>query len=125
MINEAITKINDEMEKENNPYVKVIGEYLLGLIKNDETTAEKILANDKSIMKSLEEMRKAAEKVKVGNMAMISDEEGFSIVLKYFGIEKSEPKVIDDIKAVNIIERKVDKEEASEDMLDISLDAYL
>ena len=125
MINEAITKINDEMEKENNPYVKVIGEYLLGLIKNDETTAEKILDNDKSIMKSLEEMRKAAEKVKVGNMAMISDEEGFSIVLKYFGIEKSEPKVIDDIKAVNIIERKVDKEEASEDMLDISLDAYL
>ena len=125
MINEAITKINDEMEKENNPYVKVIGEYLLGLIKNNETAAEKILDKDKSIMKSLEEMRKAAEKVKVGNMAMISDEEGFSIVLKYFGIEKSEPKVIDDIKAVNIIERKVDKEEASEDMLDISLDAYL
>lgn len=125
MINEAITKINDEMEKENNPYVKLIGEYLLEVIKNNETAAEKILDKDKSIMKSLEEMRKAAEKVKVGNMAMISDEEGFSIVLKYFGIEKSEPKVIDDIKAVNIIERKVDKEEASEDMLDISLDAYL
>ena len=125
MINEARTKINDEMEKENNPYVKLIGEYLLEVIKNNETAAEKILDKDKSIMKSLEEMRKAAEKVKVGNMAMISDEEGFSIVLKYFGIEKSEPKVIDDIKAVNIIERKVDKEEASEDMLDISLDAYL
>ena len=125
MINESITKINDEMEKENNPYVKLIGEYLLEVIKNNETAAEKILDKDKSIMKSLEEMRKAAEKVKVGNMAMISDEEGFSIVLKYFGIEKSEPKVIDDIKAVNIIERKVDKEEASEDMLDISLDAYL
>ncbi|WP_294186390.1 Cas9 inhibitor AcrIIA9 family protein [uncultured Clostridium sp.] len=125
MINEARTKINDEMEKENNPYVKLIGEYLLEVIKNNETAAEKILDKDKSIMKSFDEMRKVAEKVKVGNMAMISDEEGFSIVLKYFGIEKSEPKVIDDIKAVNIIERKVDKEEASEDMLDISLDAYL
>lgn len=125
MINKAITKINDEMKKENNPYVKLIGEYLLEVIKNNETAAEKILDKDKSIMKSFDEMRKVAEKVKVGNMAMISDEEGFSIVLKYFGIEKSEPKVIDDIKAVNIIERKVDKEEASEDMLDISLDAYL
>ena len=125
MINKAITKINDEMKKENNPYVKLIGEYLLEVIKNNETAAEKILDKDKSIMKSFDEMRKVAEKVKVGNMAMISDEEGFSIVLKYFGIEKSDTKVIDDIKAVNIIERKVDKEEASEDMLDISLDAYL
>ena len=124
MINEAITKINDEMEKENNPYVKVIGEYLLGLIKNDETTAEKILANDKSIMKSLEEMRKAAEKVKVGNMAMISDEEGFSIVLKYFGIEKSGPKASAYIKAADVMPKE-NKEEAIQDMLNISLDAYL
>ena len=117
MINEARTKINDEMEKENNPYVKVIGEYLLGLIKNDETTAEKILDNDKSIMKSLEEMRKAAEKVKVGNMAMISDEEGF-------GIEKSGSKASAYIKAADVMPKE-NKEEAIEDMLNISLDAYL
>lgn len=124
MINEARTKINDEMEKENNPYVKLIGEYLLEVIKNNETAAEKILDKDKSIMKSLEEMRKAAEKVKVGNMAMISDEEGFSIVLKYFGIEKSGPKASAYIKAADVMPKE-NKEEAIEDMLNISLDAYL
>lgn len=124
MINKAITKINDEMKKENNPYVKLIGEYLLEVIKNNETAAEKILDKDKSIMKSSEEMRKAAEKVKVGNMAMISDEEGFSIVLKYFGIEKSGPKASAYIKAADVMPKE-NKEEAIEDMLNISLDAYL
>ena len=111
MINKAITKINDEMKKENNPYVKLIGEYLLEVIKNNETAAEKILDKDKSIMKSFDEMRKVAEKVKVGNMAMISDEEGFSIVLKYFGIEKSGPKASAYIKAADVMPKE-NKEEA-------------
>ncbi|GAB6170062.1 hypothetical protein JCM1393_25220 [Clostridium carnis] len=72
MIDKAIEKISDEIEKEKNAYVKVIGQYLLGIINNNEDAAEKILDKDKTIMKSLEAMRKEAEKVKVGNMAMIS-----------------------------------------------------
>lgn len=122
MIEKAIKKINDEIKKENNPYVKVIGQYLLGIVKNNEDAAEKILAEDKTIMKSLDEMRKEAEKVKVGNMAMLSDEEGFAIVLKYFGIEKEENNNIDNSK---VIDFKAKKEEKEEDLLDISLDDYL
>lgn len=122
MIERAIKKINDEIKKENNPYVKVIGQYLLSIVKNNEDAAEKVIAEEKSIMKSLEEMRKEAEKVKVDNMAILSDEEGFAIVLKYFGIEKEENINID---AVKVIDFKAKKEEKKEDVLDISLDDYL
>lgn len=124
MIERAIEKINDEIKKENNPYVKVIGEYLLGIVKNNEVAAEKILSKDKSIMKSLDEIRKEAEKVKVGNMAMISDEEGFNIVLKYFGIEKEENKN-NEIDNSKVIDFKDKKEEKGENLLNISLDDYL
>lgn len=125
MLDKAIKKINDEMEKEKNPYVKVIGEYLLGVIKNNESATEKVLDKDKSIMKSLDVMRKAAEKVKVGNMAMLSDEEGFSIVLKYFGIDKANKEEAKAISKDNVIDFKAKKEEKEEDILNISLDDYL
>lgn len=122
MLNKAIKKINDEIEKEKNPYVKVIGKYLLGVIADNEGAAEKILAADKTIMKSLEAMRKAAEKNKVGNMAMISDEEGFAIVLKYFEIKQEKKK---DINNKKVIDFKAKKEEKEEDIFNVSLDDYL
>lgn len=125
MINKAIKKINDEIEKEKNPYVKVIGEFLLSVIEGDEVVAEKIMANDKSIMKSLDSMRKEAEKVKVGNMAMISDEEGFAIVLKYFDIKKDKKEDVKVNRADNVIDFKTKKSDKEEDLFNASLDDYL
>jgi hypothetical protein len=122
VIDKAIKKINEEIKKENNPYVKVIGEYLLEVIRNNEHAAEKILDKDKTIMKSLDAMRKEAEKNKIGNMAMISDEEGFAIVLKYFAIKKEENKEIDNVK---VIDFKTKKEEKEEDIFNVSLEDYL
>jgi len=122
MLDKAIKKINDEIEKEKNPYVKVIGEYLLKVIADNEGAAEKILEADKTIMKSLEAMRKAAEKNKVGNMAMLSDEEGFAIVLKYFEMKQEKKK---DINNKKVIDFKAKKEEKEEDIFNVSLDDYL
>lgn len=82
----AIDKIKAEMDKEKNPYVQVVGEFMLGQIEKYPEAAEKVLATDKTILKSLEEMRKVASKKKVGNVAMLSDAEAFEVVLKYFGI---------------------------------------
>lgn len=87
MKEKAVEKINAEMQKEKNAYVEVIGDFLLKQLEVIPGAAEKILDKDKSIMKSLNEMRKAAEKKKVGNYAVLTDQEGFEIVLKYFGIE--------------------------------------
>lgn len=125
MINKAIKKINEEIEKEKNPYVKVIGEYLLGVIENSEAAAEKILEKDKTIMNSLGAMRKEAEKVKVGNMAMLTDEEGFAIVLKYFGIDKENKEKAKIINTDKIIDFKAKRAEKEEGIFNVSLDDYL
>lgn len=87
MFKDAIAKLQAEMDKnKQNPYIKVIGDFLIQHLEGTPGSAEKILNKDKTIGKSLDEMRKAAEKKKVGNCAMLTDEEGFGIVLKYFGV---------------------------------------
>lgn len=123
MLENAIKKIKDEIEKENNPYVKVIGKYLLGVLKDNESAAEKILTEDKTIMKSLKEMEKEAQKVKVGNMGFLTDEEGYAIVLKYFDITKEINKSINNENVIDFKSKKIEKQE--EDILSISLDDYL
>lgn len=123
MLENAIKKIKDEMEKENNPYVKVIGKYLLGVLKDNESAAEKILTEDKTIMKSLKEMEKEAQKVKVGNMGFLTDEEGYAIVLKYFDITKEKNESINNENVIDFKSKKIEKQE--EDILSISLDDYL
>lgn len=85
---EAVTKITKEIEdNKNHPYIKVIGEFLLGYIEKNPEAAKKILDNDKTIGKSLEAMKNEAQKKQHNGMAMLTDQEGFQIVLNYFGIE--------------------------------------
>lgn len=56
-------------------------------LEANPSAAEKIIVKEKSIKGSIAEMRKEAEKQKVGNVAVLSDAEGFAAVLKYYGIE--------------------------------------
>lgn len=94
MLTNAITKIKTEIEKNNNnPYIQVVGGFLIQHIEKNPQDAEKIMNNEKTIAKSLDEMRKAAEKKKVGNCAVLTDQEGFAVVLKYFGIEAAQVNV--------------------------------
>jgi hypothetical protein len=96
---QATKKLQSEMDKSKNKYVKVIGEFLLEHIQVNPQDAGKFLDKDKTIAKSLDAMRKAAEKVKEGNMAMLSDAEGFAVVLKYFGID-GEPQAVQTVPTV-------------------------
>jgi len=84
----AIEKIRSEMTKDTaNSYVQVVGGFLLQHLEFNPQDAEKILVTDKTIIKSLDEMKKAAGKKKVGSCAVLTDQEGFAVVLKYFGIK--------------------------------------
>lgn len=86
---EAIVKLRTEMNgAADNVYVQVIGDFLLGHVKRNPQDAEKMLAADKTIIKSLDEMRKEAKKKESGGVAMLKDDEAYAIVLKYFGVEK-------------------------------------
>lgn len=88
MLTEAISKLKAEMDgNKNNPYIKVIGDFLLRRLEADPGAAEKIMAADKTIAKSLDAMKTEAKKKQQNGMAILTDAEGFAIVLKYFGIK--------------------------------------
>jgi hypothetical protein len=87
MLKEAISKLNTEMEaNRTNQYIQYIGKLLLGHIEKNPQDAEKILTADKTIGKSLDAMRTVAQSKKVGNVAMLTPDEGFKVVLEYFEI---------------------------------------
>ena len=83
----AMDKIRDEMAKSKDKYVEVVGEYLTGYLLAHPEAEAKLLDSGKSIKGSLETVRKEAQKVKVGNMAVLDDQTVFGIVLGYFEIE--------------------------------------
>ncbi|MHB1167053.1 MAG: hypothetical protein ACYC4E_00155 [Carboxydocellales bacterium] len=101
MIENAITKLKTEIEQsKNNPYIQIVGGFLLQHLDANPQDAEKIMAADKTISKSLDAMKKEAQKKKVGNCAVLTDQEGFSAVLKYFGIDGIIPATVTTPKPV-------------------------
>lgn len=93
MIQNAIKKLRTEMEKNaNNTYIKMVGGTILKHLEENPNIADKIMDKDKTITKSLDAVRKVAEKKKVGNCAVMEDQECYEIVFKYFGIEVATAK---------------------------------
>ncbi|WNF36435.1 hypothetical protein RJD24_18735 [Bacillaceae bacterium IKA-2] len=91
----AVVKIKEEMSKNsNNPYFQIVGGFLLDHIDNNPQDNDKVTPKDKTIAKSLDAMRAAAEKKKVGNCAVLTDQEGFEVVLKYFEIDTKAAKSV-------------------------------
>ena len=92
MLEEVIKKLQDEMAKEEkNPFVQLIGQFLLGHLELHPEHAEQVVAEEKTIAKSLDAMKRYAQKRQVGGMAMVSDQDGYNIVLQYFGCYDGEP----------------------------------
>jgi hypothetical protein len=88
----ASEKLKNEMTaNESQPYVQVVGQYLLTHLEANPDHAGQILAEDKTILKSLDVMNRYAQKKRVGNVAVLTDEEGFAVVLQYFGCWDGEP----------------------------------
>ncbi|OMF10468.1 hypothetical protein BK129_01620 [Paenibacillus amylolyticus] len=87
-VEEAIAKLKAEMDGTGtNAYIKLIGDFLIKHIQANPGSAEQVMAADKTIAKSLLAMQAEAKKKAVGGMAMLTDEEGFAIVLNYFGLQ--------------------------------------
>lgn len=87
MFDKAIDKIRDEMAvKADNPYIQYVGRYLTDHLQRHPEDAAAILTEGKTIEKSMKEMEKYARDHKSGNCAVVSDQDGFRIVMEYFGI---------------------------------------
>lgn len=98
MLNEAIKKIQDEIDAEKkNSYVQYVGKYMIEYLNKNNGYAQNILDETKSIKGSLLHMEAEAKKIKQGNMAMLSPDEALKIVFEYFGIKEivCEPNEVD------------------------------
>lgn len=94
VVEQAMAKLQAELRVDGvHPYVSAIGNFLMDHIKDNLSAAEKIMAEGKTIVGSMKEMRKEAEKVKVDNCAVLTREQGYEIVLKYFDITGTAPVV--------------------------------
>ncbi|MBB6218208.1 hypothetical protein HNQ80_004348 [Anaerosolibacter carboniphilus] len=125
MLEKAISKLRTEMGQNNaNPYIQVVGQFLLSHLESNPDTAEKIMNSEKTIAKSLSEMEKEAKKKKVGNCAVLTDQEGFGIVLKYFGIEGQVVNRPIEIKAVEANMAEPTAKKATTDF-DVKLEDFL
>jgi hypothetical protein len=86
---DAIEKIRDEMASnaKQGGYIQVVGDMLLQNLDAHPEAAEKILADGKTIKGSLAAMRTEAQKHQTDGCGVLTDEEGFAVVLRYYGID--------------------------------------
>lgn len=94
MIEAAKLKIKNEINKSNDPYIKTIGKYLLNNIEINKETAKKINNGEKTLKKSLEEVKKIAKGKAINGCAVMEDEEVYKIVKDYFGLVAVQDKII-------------------------------
>lgn len=87
---ELITKFDTECDKSpNNRVLRVICEHMIDFLHNHPQAAERI-DEKKTLSGAIEEMKKEARKRAVNGCGVLTDEEGFEIIHKYFGIEAIE-----------------------------------
>ena len=109
----AIEKLKTEMDQnKDNAYIQCVGEYLIEYVNRNPDKAAAFLTDDKTIAGSLQEMKETARKQAKNGCAVLTDEEGYKAVFKYFGIDS-----LESAPAVT--------QAASKSSLDISLDELL
>ena len=85
-IEDAIKKINTEIQKEpSNRYMALIGEHIIDNITS-EAAAEKVLKEEKTLAKALDGIQNKASKQKTGNCAVIEDAVVYGWAREYFGL---------------------------------------
>lgn len=87
MLQQALQKLQQEIgEKSKDTYVQHVGAFLIGYVRQHPEHAAFIIADGKSISGSLSAMKEEARKNQSNGVGVLSDEEGFAIALKHFGI---------------------------------------
>lgn len=82
VIDAAIGKLKVEKQK-SNPYESIIADYLMAN-SSEEMLARAIRKKGKSVKKALASMTEQARRVKVGNMAILTDRQGYALVRAYY-----------------------------------------
>lgn len=86
MIEDAIRRINEEMQKApSDRMLEAVGQYLIDIC-TDEDTAKALLDEKKTIAGAISAMREAARKKQHGGYYAMAPDEAWEIVRKYFGL---------------------------------------
>lgn len=85
MIEKAIEKIKEEMEKNKAPYIQAIGNYILVQVEINDKAAKEIISGEKTLGKALEKVKGEAKKKAVNGCAVLTDEEVYKQVREYYG----------------------------------------
>lgn len=86
MINEAIKKITRETE--NKKHLIALEEHLTSIC--NEKIAPKILREDKHIAEAFKRIREYARSKAQGGVAVLTDEEVYNLLEKYYGITEED-----------------------------------
>lgn len=98
MIEEAVKKIKEEMEKSKVPYIQAIGNYVLNQIEVNGNAAKEVVEGKRTLKAALKKVEEVARKNAeasnifqgaVGGMrcAVLTDEEVYKQVREYYGFE--------------------------------------
>lgn len=97
MIEEAVKKIKEEMEKNKAPYIQAIGNYVLTQIEINDKAAKEVVEGKKTLKDALKKVKVKARIKAVDGCAVLSDEEVYKLVSEYYGFEaeqKNATKVV-------------------------------
>ncbi|QOS77932.1 hypothetical protein JNUCC31_25020 [Paenibacillus sp. JNUCC31] len=95
MIQQALQKLQQEMSaKSKDAYVQHVGSFLTGYVRNHPEHAAFVLTDGKTIIGSLNAMKEEAKKKQSNGVGVLSDQQGFEIVLKYFGVPSKQEQVV-------------------------------
>lgn len=99
---------NFEKECEKNPddmTVRVICDHVVDKLQGaSEETLKNIINKPLTIEGAIGAMRDVAQKCKTGNYAVLTESEGFKIIDKYFGIDKSAAQIEKPQKTVSLFD---------------------
>ena len=86
MIDQAIKKINAEMQKKaNDRYTEIIGQYIIDRVGRSAELAAKVAVASKSLGGAMGVILSEARKAKQGEVAVLTPDTVFGAVDKYFG----------------------------------------
>lgn len=89
MKDEAITKINDEMQKDpKNTFLEAVGQHLIDRCCQSDLAASAVLVSGRTLKDCCDTIRNKARAKAQNGMAVIEDRTVFGWAEEYFGMEK-------------------------------------
>lgn len=88
---QAIDKLDAEMEQAKDPCSKYIAEQLLQLATSCPEVAEKILEQKKTLTGALDAIKAEAKKHAVGGCGCVDEAQAVEIACKYYNIKAKKP----------------------------------